>query len=728
MKVTDFINIRSEDDEIMRNKLLEVYPDGCTKNIITLDFYDEFKRSQKISKLNRKDYIVKKLGLNYFRNGGVFSVENIEENLINCCPNKIIDNLVSFHENNSGLYLSIGIHCKNSNISIVDYLKKLGYTVKTCKYTMEDTFTDDSEFSYSDIDVYNLKKLIKEYTCVKSSIALFVNLKSKQSLDSRLGVKWIDPPSWNRAAFTEEEITLIVKTLSKREVIQESSDGLISLNIYFGKDSIEDIAILVKNNNIFKCHFKFSGVVKEKLIEFGYLSHNDIDFKILRDIRNLNTEGESLKFTSFNASENSSLYSRINKRRLKLDISVGDYLNTLGVEYLKENLNVIYTIDVIKDILKSYADEDNFVNVPIGDKMYDTLKMLPKRNGYTTYTEMIKALGFNYKRGRIENSERRIMDYEKILKEDYIVYDNKVYIHSLDNLYGNLSSYCTKRNIKLEEYLSSIGLERIDSYKDLPIDYIPYDWKEEQRKKLLNLDVKTKIALMLESFSDEDNNVCVESRSSEYSYLDRISTIKDISITTLIESYGYTRVFKNRVNGVSIEVDKSVFGISEDEKEQREKYLEELEAIQNSGPITELATIEKQKRNATLSDKLKKLYSRRCQICSTEDIGLKIPIIEDEKGKRYVEMHHIQNLSEEVCDDLSLDTYKNGIVLCCYHHKYVHKHLGGFKELVKDRNNLFYLRSVKGKLLRIYTNYHLETLTTIEQIRDNLQNDDTKIQ
>jgi len=79
-------------------------------------------------------------------------------------------------------------------------------------------------------------------------------------------------------------------------------------------------------------------------------------------------------------------------------------------------------------------------------------------------------------------------------------------------------------------------------------------------------------------------------------------------------------------------------------------------------------------------------------------------------------MHHIQGLSEETNlenEDINLDNYKNGIVVCCYHHKYIHYHLGGFKELVKDKNDTLYLRSKHGELLKVYTNHHLDTNTII---------------
>lgn len=111
-------------------------------------------------------------------------------------------------------------------------------------------------------------------------------------------------------------------------------------------------------------------------------------------------------------------------------------------------------------------------------------------------------------------------------------------------------------------------------------------------------------------------------------------------------------------------------------------------------------------RDKNLIRDLKELYSGRCQICRNEII----PIIEQMDGSVYSEAHHIEVLSKYKKMSIEqenevLDNYKNVIILCPYHHRYVHYNKGGNYKLLK-KNNKLYL-SNKFDTVEIKEDYHL---------------------
>nr|MDO8098442.1 hypothetical protein [Candidatus Njordarchaeota archaeon] len=89
-------------------------------------------------------------------------------------------------------------------------------------------------------------------------------------------------------------------------------------------------------------------------------------------------------------------------------------------------------------------------------------------------------------------------------------------------------------------------------------------------------------------------------------------------------------------------------------------------------------------RSKQLVERLKRLYNYRCQLCSPE--SPQIPPIATCRGTFYVEVHHIRGLSETVKqkdqgDEKTryvIENAPNTIVVCCYHHKLLHKYPDGF--------------------------------------------------
>ena len=57
--------------------------------------------------------------------------------------------------------------------------------------------------------------------------------------------------------------------------------------------------------------------------------------------------------------------------------------------------------------------------------------------------------------------------------------------------------------------------------------------------------------------------------------------------------------------------------------------------------------------------------------------------------------------------NLPRDILKNMIVVCPNHHKMLHYHFGGYKQIIKEDNQLFFSNG-KGEKIQIIDNYHLE--------------------
>ena len=124
-----------------------------------------------------------------------------------------------------------------------------------------------TRFTYSKFDVFTLKKIKEDYVCNKSKLSTHF-YKDRQAFDNRFTAQKLDPPSWHKIEFDIEENNFIVSAIENRETEIEDRVKGIFLYIYFGRENKEDIAILLKNNGMFKCHFNFNGIIDEKLKEY----------------------------------------------------------------------------------------------------------------------------------------------------------------------------------------------------------------------------------------------------------------------------------------------------------------------------------------------------------------------------------------------------------------------------------------------------------------------------
>ena len=183
------------------------------------------------------------------------------------------------------------------------------------------------------------------------------------------------------------------------------------------------------------------------------------------------------------------------------------------------------------------------------------------------------------------------------------------------------------------------------------------------------------------------------------------ANLQNMDINELINSLGYKRIFKKTED-------------TEHKLSSVENLLDENKANYISNKLEKLKNIEARykqvtdnklriERNKKLVKNLKDLYQGKCQLCGGNEP--QIPIIVKSNGDIYSEVHHItsfSNIQSSNDDFREIDSYKNTIVLCPYHHKLVHFKNKGFKKLILD-NNEVYLVGEDGEKIKLNLNYHI---------------------
>lgn len=220
-----------------------------------------------------------------------------------------------------------------------------------------------------------------------------------------------------------------------------------------------------------------------------------------------------------------------------------------------------------------------------------------------------------------------------------------------------------KRDMNLQGLLKSWGFERIKNKFDLPKDYIPYDYKNDLKSKLLSNWNDEKLKIILEQLSNFNNEVYIDTDSYFYYRILLQANLKNMDVNKLINLLGYKRVLKK-------------------EKDTEQKLI----SVKN----------------------LKDLYQGKCQLCGGDEP--QIPIILKSNGDIYSEVHHIKSFSniQSNNDDITeIDNYRNTLVLCPYHHKVVHFKNKGFKKLTFLDNGEVYLAGEDDEKIKLNLNYHI---------------------
>jgi hypothetical protein len=681
-------------DLIIKKKLEELYPNKVVKNITTKhnSLYQQIRSRYKEEGLDLGGYI-ESLGFIYnFGWKEEFTDIKAKDILLKLFPNRKISSISNLYQNNSSLYRFIKQKSDDEGISVSDYLKKLGFE----NNNLNENFNHE---------INAIKKLNMEYGASKSELSRIIGT-TKQNLDQKL--KKINNVLYKSDEFTDKEIELIISMIWLREHYYEDKSLEICMKIYHEINNTSKYAILYKENLKIKVCFDLPDIIINEMYKFEFHKYQEQDMELLKIMNSndgsieklIDEDNENDELTTAYIVD-SRLRSKINARAKSLGMSLEAYYKFLGFKILNKRK---YADKYIKDLLGQYKLDNNIIKIPIQSKDYIRIFRIAKNRGYKGLEEFVTSYGFKYE--RLVSTEDINEKYKNIIEQRYIVENKKIYIHSLDPFYNRISSYSYKNNMSLDEYIMKLGFYRIDSVNELPENYIQYDWKKDV---ILNDNSFESTLLFLDEIANENNEIYIDTESKEYWNLWKIANVRNISVNDLIEMLGYKRIYACEAHKIERQHIKEE-ETANDEKKYIDELLNDLEKIQGSLDKVNNEN-EKINKNQALVKKIKRLYHSKCQLCCTDENGFSVPPIEKEDGELYVEVHHIKQISEvlKINDEsnMLIDSYKNVIVVCSYHHKYLHYYHGGFKDIIQEKDSQLYFKSKLGDKIKIYTNYHL---------------------
>ncbi|ASS75922.1 hypothetical protein CIG75_13775 [Tumebacillus algifaecis] len=280
----------------------------------------------------------------------------------------------------------------------------------------------------------------------------------------------------------------------------------------------------------------------------------------------------------------------------------------------------------------------------------------------------------------------------EIIKNN-VTQDNLVFLPSHADDYHRLNVRANRASITLEQLLEHFGYIKVDSRLETSYQNKITGYIEEIRNLVI---------------PGSHNKVLLPTDSSLYRRLYPFAKRRGITLEEFLRELGFERVYDRVVN---FDTERKSNQLEKNPSDKKD-ILRELDGLQGRLERS-MTTVESINRNRALVGKLKELYEYRCQLCDSEK---GYPSIEKEDGTFYVEVHHIIALSHATHNlipgefDDQLDTYRNAVVVCPFHHKVLHYHQGGFERLIQQGGDLYFV-SKRDALLKVFVNYHLSVDT-----------------
>lgn len=279
--------------------------------------------------------------------------------------------------------------------------------------------------------------------------------------------------------------------------------------------------------------------------------------------------------------------------------------------------------------------------------------------------EYANFLGFEkYLTEKDTNRDSRIVNF----LEEHLI-DGEVYLSSApENQW--IRAYASRCKMPIDQFVSFFGYTK----SKYDYNYISERKNEKYRNKLS------------EYIIEPPNIVYFSSQDIIYQTIYNIAKLNGMTIDEYVSMLGYMR---------------SKTGNTIKELEDEIDEIMKLEANEISKMHMSFEKIE---RNHRLINKLKMAYDYECQLCSDEHKMT----IKKEDGSKYVEVHHIKNLSEEYDEEGTLDRVDNLIVVCPNHHKMLHYHNGGYR-IIKNVNSQLMFVNESEESIPIILNKHLKS-------------------
>lgn len=686
-------NILLHEDKKIYNQLITEYPNKKVFGLSKLPYYNEICKQAKSKNMTSKEYL-NSLGFTLDNKKNIiYSEDDLINNLCIILHNKEYISMNNIKKNHPEEYSLIRHYSKMHNIKRCDqYLQEKGF-----KKTGEKTNNLSENF-----DSYSLSRLVNEYDAKASDLATTLHC-SRQYISDRVkdidNISTVNMNGWVKS-YTDDEIDSVLKIINNRQYSYK--DNFITILIYSNKLNFEKKSIVYIKNNFIKCMFECDPRIEKALKDKYFDILDDKDFDLLNKLDNLWYEQGKQKNNKYKIIEvNSSLRNKISNISAKKDLTIYEFLQMF--DYQLKDKRIKNTDEALIETIKKYVIKDNIVRIRVKDRDYHRLVSYAVKNHFDGIEGLVNHFGFEYQRGK--DSSNVIEKHINTIRERYIIKNNLIYICSYDPFYNTLNALAIKRHMDLQTLLKEWGFERVKNKYDLPKDYVPYNYKNNLNKQLLSNWNKENLKLVLEQLSNFNNEVYIDTNSYFYYIIFLQANLQNMDINELINSLGYKRIFKKTED-------------TEHKLSSVENLLDENKANYISNKLEKLKNIEARykqvtdnklriERNKKLVKNLKDLYQGKCQLCGGNEP--QIPIIVKSNGDIYSEVHHItsfSNIQSSNDDFREIDSYKNTIVLCPYHHKLVHFKNKGFKKLILD-NNEVYLVGEDGEKIKLNLNYHI---------------------
>ena len=686
-------NILLHEDKKIYNQLITEYPNKKVFGLSKLPYYNEICKQAKSKNMTSKEYL-NSLGFTLDNKKNIiYSEDDLINNLCIILHNKEYISMNNIKKNHPEEYSLIRHYSKMHNIKRCDqYLQEKGF-----KKTGEKTNNLSENF-----DSYSLSRLVNEYDAKASDLATTLHC-SRQYISDRVkdidNISTVNMNGWVKS-YTDDEIDSVLKIINNRQYSYK--DNFITILIYSNKLNFEKKSIVYIKNNFIKCMFECDPRIEKALKDKYFDILDDKDFDLLNKLDNLWYEQGKQKNNKYKIIEvNSSLRNKISNISAKKDLTIYEFLQMF--DYQLKDKRIKNTDEALIETIKKYVIKDNIVRIRVKDRDYHRLVSYAVKNHFDGIEGLVNHFGFEYQRGK--DSSNVIEKHINTIRERYIIKNNLIYICSYDPFYNTLNALAIKRHMDLQTLLKEWGFERVKNKYDLPKDYVPYNYKNNLNKQLLSNWNKENLKLVLEQLSNFNNEVYIDTNSYFYYIIFLQANLQNMDINELINSLGYKRIFKK-----TEDTEHKLSSVENLLDENKANYIShKLEKLKNIEARYKQVTDNKLRieRNKKLVKNLKDLYQGKCQLCGGNEP--QIPIIVKSNGDIYSEVHHItsfSNIQSSNDDFREIDSYKNTIVLCPYHHKLVHFKNKGFKKLILD-NNEVYLVGEDGEKIKLNLNYHI---------------------